>query len=104
MTQKVWTKEEIKTTLQTNDAQLIKAFKTLIKYQTADELRDQETKYYNNVGFNGRDGKFAASLFSGLERYGRLTFNQMKSLRRMMLKYSGQLTKIVNGEITLGQI
>jgi len=95
----IWTAESLWNKLSTNDSQLIKALHRLYDFQTRTEKIDRETKYFNNVGFNGTDGKFMSSLATFHKRFGYLSSKQLFCLRKRMKKYSGQLAKIANGEL-----
>jgi len=96
-----WTKESIWNVLSKNDNQLIKALHRLYDYQTRTEKIERDTKYFNNVGFNGTDGKFMSSLATFHTRFGYLSSKQLFCLRKRMKKYAGQLAKIANGELEL---
>lgn len=97
--EKVWTKEEIRNKIKTDDRWLMRAVYAIYKLQTEDEKADKTTKHLNNIGFNGVDAVF---LSQAAERY-RKNYNfspkYMEAIRRAMLKYSGQLTKIANKRI-----
>ena len=96
MAKRVWTEEEIKAYVQTNDKVLYGAIKKLYNEQTADEQAAGQTKHYNNVGFNGADSKFMSSIAQFLIRNGFLTEKQKFAARKRMIKYTKQLTKLAN--------
>ena len=106
---KVWTKEEIKGLIESRDDAVIRGMKRIYELQTEDEKENggtlfwSKTKlgtYYNNgVGFSGVDGDIMSSFVKFYNKTNFLTFKQMKIARKKMLKYAGQLTKIVNKEV-----
>ena len=93
---KVWTEEEIKNCIQTNDKALYGALRKLYGEQTADEQDAGETKHHNGVGFNGADSKIMSSFAEFLNRTGFLTTKQKAIARKKMVKYTKQLTKLAN--------
>ena len=93
---RVWTEEEIKSLIQTNDKVLYGALKKLYAEQTADEQSAGETKYNNGVGFNGADSKIMSSFAQFLTRTGFLTPKQKAVARRKLVKYNKQLTRLAN--------
>jgi hypothetical protein len=76
----------------------IRVIKTLWDFQTKDEKASECTIAHNEVGFNGIDARFAASLIQGVQKYQSLTENQFRAAKKMMVKYSTQLAKIANGK------
>lgn len=97
---KTWTANEIKSVILINDNQLIKALIKLYSFQTTSEQNSQDTIYFNNVGFNGADGKFLSNVAEFYNRNRYLSPKQIKCVRKRLLKYAGQLARIVNGEQT----
>lgn len=97
--QKVWSVEEIKTLVQTNDRVLYGALLYLYRYQTEDERRTRETKNNNGVGFNSVDAKFLSAMAEFYKKAGFLTPKQREITRKKLVKYSKQLTKIANHQI-----
>ena len=96
---KVWDKEEIRDKIKTDTRWLMRAISAIYQKQTEDEQSSRVTNHANNVGFNGVDAEF---LSQAAERYNSgFNFSEkyVAALRRAMLKYSGQLTKIANGKI-----
>ena len=93
---KVWTEEEIKDLIQTNDKVLYGALKKLYAEQTADEQADGDTKHNNGVGFNGADAKIMSSFAEFLKKTGFLTPKQRQLARRKLVKYNKQLTRLAN--------
>lgn len=93
---KVWTEDEIRDMIQTNDKVLYGALKKIYGEQTADEQRAGETKYHNGVGFNGADSKFMSSICEQLIRRGWLSDKQKYYARKKLIKYNKQLTRLAN--------
>lgn len=93
---RVWTEEEIKSLVQTNDKVLYGALKKLYAEQTADERRSGETKHSNGAGFNGVDAGIMSSFAEFLNRTGFLTEKQKVLARKKLVKYNKQLTRLAN--------
>lgn len=93
---RVWTEEEIKTLVQTNDKVLYGALKHLYACQTADEKAEQQTNESNGVGFNGVDANILSSFCEFLNRTGFLTTRQKEIARKKLVKYNKQLTRLAN--------
>lgn len=92
----MWTKEQVRNILLTNDDQLAKAVVLLYRRQTADEQRVGETRHRNGVGFNGTDAQILSSFAKFYMRTGFLTPKQLFIARKKMPKYAGQLADIAN--------
>ena len=93
---RIWTEEEIKELVATNDKVLYGALRKLYAQQTADEQKDGETKEHNNVGFNGVDAPIMSSFAEFLNKTGFLTEKQKVIARKKLVKYNKQLTKLAN--------
>jgi hypothetical protein len=96
---KVWTKDEIKNIILTNDQQVGKMLVKLWELQTQDEQRDNQTKHHNGVGFNGLDASILSSFAKWFQKTGRLSDKQLVLARKKLVKYAGQLTNIANGTL-----
>jgi hypothetical protein len=96
---KVWTKEEIKDLIGKSNKMVSRSLVKLFEKQTEDEKSSEETKHHNGVGFNGTDGKFLSSLAKQVLQGRTLTEKQLTHARKKLIKYSGQLAKIANGEM-----
>ena len=101
---KVWTKDEIKSLIEKRDDAVIKGLLKIYEYQTRDEQNSGYTKVHNRVGFSGVDGEIMSSFASFYNRNEFLSPKQMKIARKKMLRYAGQLAKIVNGTIIVAHI
>lgn len=93
---RVWTEDEIKQLIQTNDKVLYGALKHLYACQTEDEKSAEYTKHRNGRGFNGRDSNFLTSVCKQLISKGSLSQKQKEVCRRMLVKYNKQLTRLAN--------
>ena len=93
---RVWTEEEIRNLVQTNDKVLYGALRKLYAQQTADEQADGDTIHHNGVGFNGADAKIMSSFAQFLAKTGFLTTKQKAVARRKLVKYNRQLTRLAN--------
>ena len=93
---RVWTEEEIRYLIQTNDKVLYGALKKLYERQTEDERQIGETAHSNGVGFNGVDSRFLSSVSEFLIKRGFLTDKQKMIVRKKLIKYNKQLTRIAN--------
>ena len=93
---RIWTTDEIKNLVQTNDVVLYGALKKLYACQTEDERNSKETKEHNGKGFNGTDAQFLSSVSEFLISKGFLTDKQKVIVRKKLVKYTKQLTKLAN--------
>lgn len=93
---RVWTTDDIKRLLQTNDTMLYRSLKILYSYQTADEKSTKDTITENGVGFNSVDAQFLSSCAEFLIKNGFLTIKQKAIVRNKIIKYTKQLTKLAN--------
>ena len=91
---KVYTKEEIREMVTTNDAWAIRAILALYKRQTDSEKVEGSTNVHNGRGFNKFDAEFMTSLVAFYNKAGFLTEGQLKSAKRKLGKYSRQLLEI----------
>lgn len=94
--ERIWTEQEIKDLVQTNDKVLYGALKKLYACQTEDEQRVGETTENNGVGFNGADSRFLSSVAEFLISRGFLTDKQKAVTRKKLVKYNKQLTRLAN--------
>lgn len=93
---RVWTSEEIKELVQTNDKVLYGALKKLYACQTADEQACRETQHQNGVGFNACDGNILTGISQFLIAHGFLSDKQKTLVRKKLVKYTKQLTMLAN--------
>lgn len=93
---RIWTEDEIKNYIQTNDTVLYGALKKLYACQTADEQATGDTHVVNGAGFNGLDAPILSSMAEFLLKTGFLTPKQRVIVRKKLVKYNKQLTKLAN--------
>jgi hypothetical protein len=96
---KVWTVEEIRAKIQEDDKWLIRAMQAIYQRQTETERANRNTKVLNNIGFNAMDADFLSGMVAFYKDRGFFTPKQIQVIRRKMIKYAGQLTKIANRKI-----
>lgn len=94
---KIWTIEEIKTLVLTNDKMVARSVVVLYERQTASEQSAQETHERNGVGFNGVDAPILSSFAEFYKARNYLTEKQVALARKKLTKYARQLTAIANG-------
>lgn len=95
-TKRVWTEDEIKNLVQTNDKVLYGALKNLYDCQTYDEKTNEKTSHANGAGFNAMDAKVLTSIAEFLLKNGFLTEKQKELVRKKLVKYNRQLTRLAN--------
>ena len=93
---KIWTIEEMKNLIATNDTVLYKALIVLYNGQTADEQRDGATRYTNGIGFNGVDAPILTSFAEFLKKNRYLSVKQKALARKKLPKYAKQLVTVAN--------
>ena len=93
---RVWTEDEIRILVQTNDKVLYGALRKLYACQTDDEKSDGTASHRNGSGFNGIDAGILTSFVKFLDRAGFLTVRQKEIARKKMIKYTRQLTMLAN--------
>jgi len=93
---RVWTADEIKELVQTNDKVLYGAMRKLYECQTEDEKAEGAANHKNGAGFNGVDAKIMTSFCEFLIKTGFLTYKQKVIARKKMVKYTKQLVILAN--------
>ena len=93
---RTWSEEEIKNLVQTNDKVLYGALKKLYACQTSEEQAWASTHESNGVGFNAIDAEFLTSVSNFLLDKGYLTDKQKVIVRKKLVKYNKQLTRLAN--------
>ena len=92
-------KESIQSMIDYSDSYLYAAMRKVYSYQTEEEKFEGDTWESNGKGFSGYDAQFASSLITGrdgnggLEKFGKLTKNQLPYARKMMKKYWRQIAE-----------
>lgn len=93
---KVYTKVFIKEKIATSDAWLYRAILAIYAGQTAEEQNMGGTVEDNGIGFNAVDAGFMTQLALSLKHHNRLTAKQIAIGRRIIMKYVGQLLKLIH--------
>ena len=93
---KVWTIEEIKELILTNDKMVARSVLVLYERQTASEQACHETSERNGEGFNGVDAGILSSFAEFYRERGYLSVKQTAIARKKLVKYSRQLVTIAN--------
>ena len=93
---KIWTIEEMKNLIATNDTVLYKSLIVLYNGQTADEKACGETTHNNGIGFNGVDAPILTSFAEFLKTTKFLTAKQKVIARKKLPKYAKQLVTVAN--------
>lgn len=94
-----WTTDEIKFLLQNNDRFVVNSLLKLYSYQTTAEQYNENTVERNNVGFNIYDADLLSNIAKQcIDKYF-ITVSQIELIRKKIIKYRKQLTKIANGLI-----
>jgi hypothetical protein len=95
----MYTKEAIRTLLETNDRAVARGVVAIYRYQTEAEQATQTTRDANGVGFNGVDAEILSSFALWINGGRPLTPKMLALARKKMMKYAGQLARIANGEV-----
>ena len=86
-----WTKEDIKTLLETNLFAAKKALLIIYDRQTDDEKQYKETQHRNGVGFTGSDARVLTSIAECIINGKALKDKQVEEIKTRMSKYYGQI-------------
>ncbi len=95
---KIWTIDEIRNLIDTNDTAVARGIVAIWKFQTPTEQGMKETAEHNGVGFNGVDAHILSSFAEFYQERGFLSAKQTALGRKKIRKYAGQLTAIANSE------
>lgn len=93
---RIWTKEDIRALLETNDKMVERSLLKMYDRQEDDEKAAQETRKHNSVGFNGADAPILSSIAQQLTNKGWISQKQRELCRKKLMKYAGQLAEIAN--------
>lgn len=93
---RVWTQDEIRELVQSNDKVLYGAMRKMYECQTADEQMTGTANHRNGIGFNGVDAGIMTSFCEFLNKTGFLTYRQKEIARKKLKKYTRQLTELAN--------
>lgn len=92
----MWTKEQIRELLASNDKAVIRAMLALYNRQTATEQASHSTRDHNGRGFNGLDASIMSRFTEFYNQRGFLSPKMIALTRKKVMKYSGQLAEIAN--------
>lgn len=97
---RIWTVFNVRDLIEKNDVEMLKLMSQLFEYQTDDEKKARCTKWQNAVGFNQADASFLTGMSEKYNKQGKtkdvFTDRQLYAIRKRMLKYSQQITIILN--------
>lgn len=93
--------ERLRKRITDKDSTAINTLMFVYAHQVDDEQRHETVKYRNGVGFNLKDAKIGSSFAKWYQSKGFFTAKQMSAVKRMVVKYAGQVVevKIREGEI-----
>jgi len=101
---RVWTADEIREMIRTDDRWACRALLAIYDKQTIEEQQSDETLRHNGEGFTGADAPFLTRLAKFYRERGFLTTKQMQCLRfsrsgkDRLGKYSKQLARIAKAK------
>ena len=90
-----WTKELIKFKLSNDDKWVEKSILMLFENQTNDEQKSGFTKVYNDIGFNGVDGRYLSYCAKWLMRGNHLNGRHMNKCKHKLPKYWKQIQSVI---------
>lgn len=96
---RVYKPSEIRSLIQNNDEMVVKSLLKLYSFQTEEEKYTNDSIFNNGIGFNGCDANFLTEIAKQCVHKNYITFQQVIYVRKKILKYANQLTKIANGAI-----
>jgi len=93
-----WTVSEVRRCLESDDKFLLDMCSKVCAYQAPREIAERRTIYANAVGFNHPDASFLTGMSAlykdkGLKAF---TVHQLEATRKLLTKYSKQITAILN--------
>lgn len=93
--------EKLRKQIEIKDSTAIHTLMFVFDRQIEDEQRQETVKYRNGIGFKPQDAKRGSSFAKWYQDKGFFTAKQMNCVRRLVLKYAGQVVeaKICAGEI-----
>lgn len=77
---------------------LMKCLLLLYDHQVHDEQLEKQSKHRNKVGFNSSDAKILSAYATFYRSAGRLSYEAYDKIRDRMLKYSVQISKLVEDD------
>jgi hypothetical protein len=102
---KVWTKDEVRSLLERSDEAVWRGVVAIDNRQTSDERAVGDAAHLNGRGWGKFDAKFGGKMAELVRQWQRgesayaapLSYNQTLATRKLLLKYTRQLTEIANG-------
>lgn len=91
-----WTREQVNTLLQANDRAVERAMVALLGRQTDDEVRSEDTKHLNGIGFSGAHARHGTYYAKWVQSGRRLTGHHLERARKIALIHSKQLVDEAN--------
>lgn len=98
METKVYTPEEIKDKILTNQKWLERAILAIFERQTFTEQEEQITRFKNGVGFSAAHAHVMSYCANWLIRGNHLSGKWVDKSQSVMIHYTKQLAAIANGE------
>jgi hypothetical protein len=89
------TSEEVRNLIADNEFFVIKVLKLLYNEQTDEEQEESTTTEQNGRGFNANDADFCSSLAEQTISGKDLSYKQIAALRKILPKYSKQISKLL---------
>jgi len=96
METKIWTSNDIQALLLRSDKMVIRSLEKLFELQTNIEQKNNNSIEPNRIGFNSFDAPILSSIAKFYLNEGYLSPKQIVIVRKKLLKYKKQLTKIAN--------
>ena len=94
-----FTKANIKVVIQrklsTDDRWALRALERIYALQTSSEKASHSTYEVNNVGFSGADAEILSSFAEQYRQRGSLSPKQMELLRKRIVRYHGQIARMI---------
>lgn len=96
---KVWSKDEIRKNLLNDDRWVERGVLAIFERQTTEEQNIGETVIANGVGYSGAHASVMSYYANWLSAGRHLTGKHLEKARKFIVHYTGQLTRIANGEL-----
>lgn len=93
--------DRLRSQIEAKDATAIHALMFIYDKQNEDEKHYEDVKHRNGVGFKPQDAKRGSAFAKWYLSKGFLTNKQIACVKKMTVKYAGQIVdlKIIDGEI-----
>ena len=97
---KVWNASRVRLLLMNNDRAVERGILAIYDGQTLDEKQSDATRHHNNIGFNAPDARRGSYYARWIRSGRRLTGKHLDKARMIMMKYAGQLVRIIDAKAT----